>query len=69
MLAGIESARGDYLGGRTRLCPLKPAALEGEMPYAFGPPFVDWPSSELLGELLLKGTQICRCRGRISKRN
>jgi len=27
--------------------------LEGEMPASFGPPFVDLPSAELLGELLL----------------
>lgn len=28
--------------------------LEGEMPYAFGPPFIDYPSAQLLGEMLLK---------------
>jgi hypothetical protein len=27
--------------------------LEGEMPYSFGPPFVDYPSAQLLGELTL----------------
>lgn len=27
--------------------------LEGEMPHAFGPPFIDWPAAEWLGELLL----------------
>jgi tetratricopeptide (TPR) repeat protein len=27
--------------------------LEGEMPYSFGPPFVDLPSAEMLGDLLL----------------
>lgn len=27
--------------------------LEGEMPYSFGPPFVDFPSAQMLGELLL----------------
>lgn len=27
---------------------------EGEMPYAFGPPFVDYPSAQLLGELELE---------------
>jgi len=52
MLAGIESARGnysaaaDYAGEASR--------LEGEMPYAFGPPFVDWPAAELQAEMLLK---------------
>ena len=25
--------------------------LEGEMPFSFGPPFVDYPSAQLLGEL------------------
>ncbi len=28
--------------------------LEGEMPFAFGPPFVDLPSAELLGGILLQ---------------
>ena len=28
--------------------------LEGEMPYSFGPPFVDMPSAQLLGELALE---------------
>jgi hypothetical protein len=28
--------------------------LEGEMPFSFGPPFVDLPSAELLGGLLIK---------------
>ena len=27
--------------------------LEGDMPYSFGPPFVDYPSAQLLGELSL----------------
>jgi hypothetical protein len=27
--------------------------LEGEMPYSFGPPFVEYPSAQLLGELEL----------------
>ncbi len=27
--------------------------LEGEMPFSFGPPFVDYPSAQLLGELAL----------------
>lgn len=28
--------------------------LEGEMPYSFGPPFVDYPSAQYLGELALE---------------
>jgi len=31
--------------------------LEGEMPFAFGPPFVDLPSAELLGNILLSTGQ------------
>lgn len=31
----------------------KASELEGAMPYAFGPPFVDYPSAQLLGELEL----------------
>ncbi len=31
--------------------------LEGEMPFSFGPPFVDVPSAELLGDLLLAAGQ------------
>jgi len=27
---------------------------EGGMPYSFGPPFVDWPSAELLGDVLAR---------------
>jgi TolA-binding protein len=28
--------------------------LEGKMPYAFGPPFIDWPAAEMLGQLQLR---------------
>ncbi len=28
--------------------------LEGEMPYSFGPPFVDFPAAQMLGELSLE---------------
>lgn len=31
----------------------KASELEGAMPYSFGPPFVDYPSAQLLGELEL----------------
>ena len=31
--------------------------LEGGMPFAFGPPFIDLPSAELLGEILLDAGQ------------
>ena len=52
MLAAIESARGDYLAAAKLAA--EASRLEGDMPFAFGPPFVDWPSAELLGELLFK---------------
>lgn len=49
--AAIEMARGDM--GLAVAHALEASRLEGEMPYAFGPPFVDLPSAELLGDLLL----------------
>jgi len=52
MLAGIESARGNYSGAANYAG--EASRLEGEMPYAFGPPFVDWPSAELHAEMLFK---------------
>ena len=51
LLAAIEMARGEkeqalrYAREANR--------LEGDMPFSFGPPFVDLPSAEFLGELLL----------------
>ena len=33
---------------------MEASRLEGDMPYSFGPPFVDYPSAELLGEMLLE---------------
>ncbi len=52
LLAGIEDARGDYLAAATYA--REASRLEGAMPYAFGPPFIDWPAAELLGEMSLK---------------
>jgi len=52
LLAGIESARGESQNAARFAA--EASRLEGEMPYAFGPPFVDWPSAELLGEMLLE---------------
>jgi len=51
LLAGIEFARGESQNAARFAA--EASRLEGEMPYAFGPPFVDWPSAELLGEMLL----------------
>jgi hypothetical protein len=49
LLAAIEFARGEnQLAARIAA---EASRLEGEMPYAFGPPFVDWPSAELEGEM------------------
>ena len=51
LLAAIEMARGEteqalrYAREANR--------MEGGMPFSFGPPYVDLPSAELLGELLL----------------
>jgi len=53
MLAGIEIARGEYLAAANYASEAN--RLEGEMPFAFGPPFVDWPAAELLGETLFNG--------------
>jgi hypothetical protein len=53
MLTGIESARGDYLAAAAVAA--EASRLEGEMPYAYGPPFVDWPAAELQGAMLLRG--------------
>jgi tetratricopeptide (TPR) repeat protein len=52
MLAGIETARGDYSAAVTFAG--EASRLEGEMPHSFGPPFIDWPAAELLGERLLE---------------
>ncbi len=51
LLAGIEFARGE--SQQAARYAAEASRLEDEMPYAFGPPFVDWPSAELLGEMLL----------------
>jgi len=51
MQAGVEIARGDYAAAAVFAA--EASRLEGEMPAAFGPPFVDWPAAEMLGEILL----------------
>ena len=51
LVAAVEYARGEsalavrYASEASR--------LEGEMPFSFGPPFVDLPAAEFLGDLLL----------------
>ena len=51
ILAALEHARGNILQALDLA--REANALEGEMPFSFGPPFVDLPSAEYLGELLL----------------
>lgn len=50
LLAMIEAARGEY--DTAIALARKASEMEGEMPRAFGPPFVTYPSAQLLGELL-----------------
>jgi len=47
----LAKARGDSNGAIKHA--REASRLEGEMPYSFGPPFVDYPSAQLLGELAL----------------
>ncbi|HKK08965.1 MAG TPA: hypothetical protein VKA44_08780, partial [Gemmatimonadota bacterium] len=49
----VRTAAGDETGALERLG--RAAALEDSMAFAFGPPFVDQPAHELLGEALLAG--------------
>jgi hypothetical protein len=51
LLAAVEYARGESaLAARFAA---EASRLEGEMPFSFGPPFVDLPAAEYLGDLLL----------------
>jgi hypothetical protein len=50
LLAAIEMARGEM--GRAVEFARAASRLEGGMPFSFGPPFVDLPAAELLGDLL-----------------
>jgi len=50
LLAQMEAARGDLAAAVSFA--REASRLEGEMPYAFGPPFIDWPAAEMLGKLL-----------------
>ena len=51
MAAAVEQARGDLDAAIGHAA--EASRLEGGMPFSFGPPFVDLPSAEYLGELLL----------------
>lgn len=52
LLAAVEIARGETLAA-ARFAG-EASRLEGDMPYAYGPPFVDWPAAEMHAELLLE---------------
>jgi len=52
LLAGIDIARGDYSAAVRNAG--EASRSEGEMPFSFGPPFVDLPAAELHAELLFK---------------
>jgi hypothetical protein len=49
--AAKEYARGE--SAQAASLAAEASRLEGEMPFSFGPPFVDLPSAEYLGDLLL----------------
>jgi len=49
--ASHARARGDI--GKALTHAREASRFEGEMPYSFGPPFVDFPAAQMLGELLL----------------
>jgi len=49
LLAGVELARGDL--ARAVQFAQEASRMEGEMPFSFGPPFVDLPAAEFLGDL------------------
>ena len=50
ILAGMEYARGE--NEKAIVLAAEASRLEGEMPFSFGPPFVDLPPAEYLGDLL-----------------
>jgi tetratricopeptide (TPR) repeat protein len=49
--AAVEMARGEMATAVTHA--REASRLEGEMPFSFGPPFVDLPAAEFLGDLLM----------------
>jgi len=52
LLAAVEYARGE--SAQAVRYASEASRLEGEMPFSFGPPFVDLPAAEYLGDLLLE---------------
>jgi hypothetical protein len=55
LLAAIEMARGEM--AKAVESAQEASRLEGAMPFSFGPPFVDLPSAEFLGDLLSASRQ------------
>lgn len=55
MRAAKEYARGE--SAQALLLAAEASQMEGEMPFSFGPPFVDLPSAEYLGDLLLASSK------------
>jgi hypothetical protein len=55
LLAAIEMARGEM--SKAVEFAREASRLEGAMPFSFGPPFVDLPSAEYLGDLLTGSRQ------------
>jgi hypothetical protein len=55
LLAAIEMARGEM--ARAVTYAREASRLEGEMPFSFGPPFVDLPAAEFVGDLLIASRQ------------
>jgi hypothetical protein len=55
LLAAAEYARG-RTAQATRFAS-EASLLEGEMPFSFGPPYVDLPSAEFMGDLLLSSNK------------
>lgn len=55
LLAAIEMARGEMTAAAAYA--REASRLEGAMPFSFGPPFVDLPAAEFLGDLLMASRQ------------
>src|SRR5581483_195993 len=61
----VKVASGDVGGGIAQL--REAAAIEDKLPYEFGPPFIDKPTYELLGESLLAVKQPGEARAAFEK--
>jgi tetratricopeptide (TPR) repeat protein len=58
ILAMIEAAKGEY--GKAIPYALQASVMEGELPRSYGPPYVDLPSAQLLGDLLAADSEPAR---------